>query len=162
VGSWQLGAEINKPIREGNLGKLNNAAQTILLDVLCTCTDGSKLKKLLFWHIIYRSEFMVEYFKYFGEAGIAQLGEQQTEASGVFWRSRVQSTVLAFFTKFRLCCRIRRAEQVQHGALAVHFGRISAFDQVMLYVCYCQTRHIYRITQDCWLTLQSSNIFSCP
>ena len=37
-------------------------------------------------------------------AGIAQLGEQQTEASsGVFWRSRVQSTVLAlcFF-----CCQI--------------------------------------------------------
>ena len=29
-------------------------------------------------------------------AGIAQLGEQQTEAPfGVFWRSRVQSTVLA-------------------------------------------------------------------
>ena len=31
-------------------------------------------------------------------AGVAQLGEQQTEAqiTGVFWRSRVQSTVLAF------------------------------------------------------------------
>ena len=39
-------------------------------------------------------------------AGVAQLGEQQTEASqwvvvfygyGAFWRSRVQSTVLAIF-----------------------------------------------------------------
>jgi hypothetical protein len=29
-------------------------------------------------------------------AGIAQLGEQQTEAQTAFWRSRVQSTVLAF------------------------------------------------------------------
>jgi hypothetical protein len=43
----------------------------------------------------------------FSIAGVAQLGEQQTEASlwgvvfygyGAFWRSRVQSTVLAFFS----------------------------------------------------------------
>ena len=33
----------------------------------------------------------------FDIAGIAQLGEQQTEAFRAFWRSRVQSTLLAFF-----------------------------------------------------------------
>ena len=31
-------------------------------------------------------------------AGVAQLGEQQTEVRATFWRSRVQSTVLAFLS----------------------------------------------------------------
>ena len=74
-------------------------------------------------------------------AGVAQLGEQQTEASqwvvvfygyGAFWRSRVQSTVLAIFsptsevgggenTHDALCKRF--LVQRKHESTAMRAGR---------------------------------------
>ena len=58
------------------------------------------------------------------EAGIAQLGEQQTEVSDVFWRSRVQSTVLAFFSFVVLLLIIQTKRMVLRifGGLGNHFA----------------------------------------
>ena len=47
--------------------------------------------------------FYVSHISNIFDAGIAQLGEQQTEATDVIWRSRVQSTVLAFFITMSSC-----------------------------------------------------------
>jgi hypothetical protein len=101
-------AEINKPISAGknNLKPLYSMNQHILylhrqhfqveeIIKLFFLGQSSILLDLIICRS--RSDFasIAQSSKRLKEAGIAQLGEQQTEASCVFWRSRVQSTVLA-------------------------------------------------------------------
>jgi hypothetical protein len=63
-----------------------------------------------------------------GTAGVAQLGEQQTEAHMAFWRSRVQSTVLAFLLpenvqfQYFVIVRFEREMRINDESVEGHVG----------------------------------------